>query len=621
MKRKLLFASLLLGLTATAQDYEWQWAKRGGGLKGTANETATVYANDSEQIFDIAVDADNNYYYLAFMGVMLTEFDGQPITSYNSTVQTGASVDVVLISTDCEGNFRWSQTIGGGYDDYAYKIELDNNGGLYIGAEVVNLNSGPEYLPPHFSEEDALGVLTDEDISGGPNADFKTIALLKYNTDDGSLAWRVMPQGPVDYADRWANIRQIQVDSEAAIHALIGFDNGTHLNGALTVAGAQYKKYYVVKYDTDGNYLSHIDLHLDGDLIGPYSDFRYDEELQRYYIAGFRTNGGPNEIYPLYLNGTSFQDQAYIISYNNQGNVLWYKESASVSQFKDFRIYDIEVDSESNIYLAGKYFMDSNNLGVNFGGHAFPNDLGGNTIFIMKLNPAGAVQWLRVPTSYNTPDGDFTGTNFAYDLTLKGDEVIVGGQSSSEIWGELSLGIGFGYKPDPSILHLNKETGEPVAFESIAVSATSGEAITAIAVDNDNNFVVGGYFYSQLFGAEDDNVPTLTKVDGNPNYTDFFIAKFANAVCGSGGGTVGIDEVKEHMFSVYPNPASGMVNIQTQEELSSYEVVNMLGQVLLKGSFAQEQNQIAIESLSAGTYIINVKTMGNTSISRKIIKQ
>jgi len=72
---------------------------------------------------------------------------------------------------------------------------------------------------------------------------------------------------------------------------------------------------------------------------------------------------------------------------------------------------------------------------------------------------------------------------------------------------------------------------------------------------------------------------------------------------------------------VYPNPTTGLVNIQSQEELRSYEVVNLLGQVLLKGQLKQGQNSIMIESLSTGTFILNITTAEGKVMSRKVIRQ
>jgi len=39
MRTTLLCISLLLGITVSSQTFEWQWAKRGGGIKQTPAES------------------------------------------------------------------------------------------------------------------------------------------------------------------------------------------------------------------------------------------------------------------------------------------------------------------------------------------------------------------------------------------------------------------------------------------------------------------------------------------------------------------------------------------------------------------------------------------------------
>lgn len=619
MKKILLYTSLFIGLTTSAQQFEWQWAKRGGGIKQSAGESDTAYNFESEQIIDIAVDADNNYYFLAFMSQQNTEYAGTPVTVYNSSTQDTGYTDVVLLSTDCEGSLRWTQTIGGADRDFAHKIVLDNNGGLYIGVNVINI-SGPSpniYLPPHFSQDNALPVL--EDNNGEPQEGYKTAALLKYNTSDGTLTWRVMPQGDVTLGLRWANINQVVLDSEGTLHALIGFYAGTHLNGQVTVPESftNMYKYYIVKFDLNGGFLNAQPLSLEGKLLEFCTDFRYDENLDRYYLAGFRNFGGIDPLVPLSFNATPFSEQGYILAFGSSGNEIWRKEVSAVSTFKDNRFYDIEIDNDSNLFISGKYLADPGNPGVSMNGYQFPMTLDGNVIYIMKLNAAGEVQWFRTPSGYTTSTGVFTGSNFGYDLVLNNNEIGVATQVTNEIWGDISINRPVNHRSDPAILRLDKATGTPIAVHDIMGMAGYDDAFTAIAVDNDGNYVAGGYFHSNLFTAEDDNIPTLDKVSQQALYTDFFVTKLATGPC----GTSGTKDFNHKTVSVYPNPSGNLVTIQTEENLIGYEIFSITGQSVQKGSLKQGETTISIVNLSAGTYIVNFSTTDGNSITHKIIKR
>ncbi|WP_116787671.1 T9SS type A sorting domain-containing protein [Flavobacterium psychrotrophum] len=617
MKKTLLFVALFAALSLCAQDYQWQWAKRGGGVRLSPNETGTAYNFDSEQILDIAVDSQNNYYYLAFITERSTEFENIPVTVYNSIPQVSGSTDILLISTDCEGTFRWVQTIGGGSTDYAYNIQLDNNGGLYIGANIINLsNFGPEYLPPHFSPDDAQPLLGDD--TGLPQEGYKTTALLKYNTNDGSLAWRVMPQGDVTPLFRYASINQVVVDSDGTLHTLMGFAGGTHLNGAITVPSnfTNILKYYIVTYNANGEYLGNTPLDLEGYLLLNNTEFRYDESLDRYYIAGYRTNGDIFMLSPLTLNGTELADQAYIMAFNSSGANIWVKEITSPVQFKDSRIYDLKVDSDSSLYLSGKYYINSTLGGVSFGDYAFPTTVEGNVPYVLKLNPQGAVQWMTTPSGYTTEI--YTGSHHNHALVINGDEVGVATQATNEIWGNVSVNLPANHMSDPGLLRLNKTTGTAIGFHLINGAFGYNDALTAVTTDNDGNYVAGGYFYYQLFTNGDDNIPTLNKVLGDVSGTDFFITKLAAGPCGI---PAAIEHVAYNEARVYPNPTSGVINVQSETALHSYQVLNMLGQVLLQGNLYGTQNAISVENFSAGTYIINIKTNDKVVITRKIIKE
>ena len=620
MKIILLVISLLVGINTSAQTYEWQWAKRGGGIKQTPGESESAASFESEQIIDIVVDQDNNYYYLAFMGQDHTEFDGTPITVYNADDQTTGFTDVVLIATDCSGTLRWTQTIGGGDSDVAYKIVLDNDGGLYLGARVYN-NTWPfanNYAPPHFSPDDSMPLLGDFN-TGEAQPGYETAALLKYNTNDGSLAWRVMPQGAVSASLRLANINEVVIDSEGTLHTLIGFRAGTHLNGLITVPDTftDRFKYYIVKYDHNGNLLGALPLSLEGRLLNHSTDFRYDENLGRYYLAGFRNYGGSDVLFDLSFNSVPFTKQGYILAFGTSGGEIWRKEVSCGSVFQDTRFLDFEIDHDSSIYLSGKYYIDWNNPDVHIDGFQFPADLFGNIVYVMKMNAAGEIVWFRKPSGYTTSSGYFTGSHMADDLVINGDEIAVATQVCNEIWGDFSVNRPTNHRSDPAILRLNKATGTPIALHDIMGIANYDDALTAITVDNDGNYVAGGYFHYNLFTAVSDNVPTLNKVFDQPLYTDFFITKLAASPCGE----LASEDFTNGALNLYPNPSANLVYVQSKELLTNYQILNMLGQVVLTGSFLTGENAISIAGLVTGTYIINFKTIDGTSFRRKILKK
>ena len=82
--------------------------------------------------------------------------------------------------------------------------------------------------------------------------------------------------------------------------------------------------------------------------------------------------------------------------------------------------------------------------------------------------------------------------------------------------------------------------------------------------------------------------------------------------------TAGIDNHAQQSISMYPNPTSGILYIETSQAFQSYEVYNLIGQRLLKGNVT---GSIDIKDLSKGTYIIRLITQGGAVITEKIIKE
>ncbi len=59
-------------------------------------------------------------------------------------------------------------------------------------------------------------------------------------------------------------------------------------------------------------------------------------------------------------------------------------------------------------------------------------------------------------------------------------------------------------------------------------------------------------------------------------------------------------------IQLFPNPSTRFINIVSDDH-SSFEIVNMQGQLMLSGSL-DRQDQVQVESLAKGTYILRIKT-------------
>jgi len=147
---------------------------------------------------------------------------------------------------------------------------------------------------------------------------------------------------------------------------------------------------------------------------------------------------------------------------------------------------------------------------------------------------------------------------------------------------------------DNTVLRFNKTTGGLQEVISMPSQTTAFDMVMAMDIDSQGNIVVGGHFGGSLLN----NNPAgpINKVGGD---TDFFVAQYGQDC------SLGINEIANN-FSVklYPQPASGVVNLQSQTHLRRYEIYNLQGKSLQQGQV--QQNQIDISRLSNGLYIIKI---------------
>ena len=608
----LIFSFLFISLSGYAQPYQWDWAVNGGGSLGETGWSSVV-----EQVFDIQVGTDNNYYFIAQIKNGTPQLGGQPVTVYGN--QLGGN-DIFIFSTTCDGQVRWSQAIGGGgLFDAAYNIALDSNNNVYVGA---NLSLGNATYPVHFSSTDSLPAPPSNlnTISDG----WKTTFLVKYDTN-GQFVWKKALQGDVNGINYDSGILDILIDSNDVIHFIAGFEDGTHLDNNVTVpAPVIIYKYYLVKYDTSGNYVSSMALPItDGTgFVPPSFTFRYDEPRNRYLIGGFRSYVNVNEDIPLTYGGTAFTENAYILAIDAvTGSEIWRREMEATAIANDNRIYDLVVDeANGDIYISGKlvatgqpgeYIRIKDPKNTSATPFTFNIAVWGNMPFIAKLNSSGTAQWARTPSGY-TWSAAQTGDYWGFGMALRNNEVAFATMGGNTIWDGFSINRPQGHQSDPLLMRFNKQTGAVIGMHDIQGSTGNNHMLTAVAVDNDGNYVVGGCYQGNLFTGGG-NVGLL----GAIGKYDFFVAKLAASVCGT---PVSNEEFNKLNVNVYPNPTTDIVNIETQETLQNYEVYNVLGQQIQKGNF-NGNTQINLHGATAGTYFVKVTTTQGSSATVKVVKK
>lgn len=83
--------------------------------------------------------------------------------------------------------------------------------------------------------------------------------------------------------------------------------------------------------------------------------------------------------------------------------------------------------------------------------------------------------------------------------------------------------------------------------------------------------------------------------------------------------TVGVDEFNQIEISIYPNPATEYINIESAQA-SNVEIFNMSGQMVYSTTFSDNHLTVSTGNLTAGTYVVKVTSAGTTKAQKVIIK-
>lgn len=652
MEKKLLISLFLFHITLLlSQNYQWQWAKQGGGNSGNSVFTST---SADENIKAITTDSNGNYYFLTWI------YDNQPIVNDTSVALYGRR-DLLLYSTDCSGNLRWKTVIGGYTDsEFAMKIEVDDNGGIYLMANLSNnvaVNSPSNFSPTHLDSNVVLPAISAPASPPYPygtaiDPAFKTMYFLKYSTSTGNLIWYRALQGDVTFPVGRGDNGLWYMDSNKNIHAILGFYKGTHLDGNITVPNSYdyditlgnnnvAPQYYLVKFNyNNGNMTvapNPMVLPITGDFGGTFIDGQakllYDESLNRYYIAGRRMYGiGSFEYTNLSYGGVPFNNEGFIFTFDGAtGNEIWRKEFVfpylGPGQKQFDKIFDIKKDQNSNIYICGHYskFTLNNANGwaptSTFGGYTLPSTNLYNTIpFVSKINPAGNIVWMTVPSENGlngTHDDQSLSVNFIGGLAINGNELAFTKGAIREKWGNFPLSKPLNARSDPFMVRLNLDTGAVIATHEIESNYSTEDQITAIAVDKDGNYIVGGFFTDQLFANPNDGIPTLYSTS-NSGYSQFFIAKLGlSSSCSLNTLEVSAEDAG---ITLYPNPVVDVLNIKSKNKLESFELYSSAGQRISAGKMENYNAVINFNSLTSGVYYIKIRT-DKSVVTEKVVKK
>ncbi|MBA4155755.1 hypothetical protein, partial [Flavobacterium sp.] len=512
MKNTILVVILFLSISLSAQD--WQWAKRGGSTDNIT-ESFTVL---KEQVVSMVTDSDNNVYILAPVGKNNLNIDGVPKTNYGNL----NTVDYMIASFSCTGDYRWSKVIGGGGNDndLMRNLVVDTDDNVYAVG----------FVKPAFTASTAVHF--DDDVvlptsSSTTNTFKKSLFMIKYNKE-GVFQWLRMPQAD-NLSFTTANqtgCGNIVIDANNNLTWLVAIPAGNYADGNYSTSGSGVNT-HILKYNSNGEFLSGSPFNAVFGAGTFYSMKLYSHPTNgTLYIVGEKA---PD--YTVTVGSQSVTGNAYVAAFSPTGTFLWLKQSSG----QNIDLITSAIDAVGNIYFAGETF---NNM--SFEGIVLTSPDTSSFPYLFKISSEGEPLWASTAS--------FSGAlgNTLKGLVANGNEVLGTGGAFQLTWGNFSVTSPLGTGFDTYVATFNATTGVPTSLIELTSNVGCEDFGTAATVDSNGSYYIGGYFTCGL------TIGSTTLQ--NTGQSDFFVAKYGTTDC-----SLSLAEQEASNLVAFPNPTKGLV--------------------------------------------------------------
>lgn len=533
-----------------------EWARKMGG------------ANTDEGLA-ITVDTLGNVYTCGrFKGT--ADFDPGSDT-YNLTSE--GTWDAFIQKLDYNGNFVWAKQVGAEFYDYGQSIAVDGFGNVYVAGtfqSTVDFDPGPETFN-----------LTSLNLHTGDLDGF----ILKLDPD-GNFLWANHIAGHSGFyrlsliLNRFSDVYLFGSFSGTA-----DFDPGNETSN-LTATG--YFDVFLQKLDTDGNFQWVKSMEGDGYGVGNSIDI---DDAGNIYSTGYflgTTDFDPGEEE---FNLTSaYTNDVFVQKLNPDGSFIWAKQIAgNYADISDA----IAVDGLGNAYITG-YFEGTTDFDPG------PDTLdfivvGERNIFILKLDTDGNYVWAK------QMKGVLQSLGYSIAVDVLGSVYITGYMNGTV---DFDPGVDTFYvtsagNTDAYILKLDTDGNFAWAEK---MGSNSLDVGYAIYVDAQMNIYTTGYFIGTVDFAPG---PQSYNLISTSAMWDAFVQKLSQS------SIVGLSKPPQNAkLVVYPNPTSGIFNIQFEKTIDNAEfiVTDLRGKIIAAIQIQNSDRANISLKESPGVYLITIKS-------------
>jgi len=557
MKKYLLFITLvaisfLSQFRLSAQG--WQWAK------------GSICPSSIIESWPVTYDRAGNIYESGQVSSLSLMADSIKCYFGNDTVKNPHNM--VIVSTDSNGNYRWALGAGNGIG-FVYNMVTDTNNNLYVFG-AYELSFGADSF--------SLGTYT---VTSSVYMGTQYIA--KINSA-GNVLW-LKNLSSDESGEGFGGI-----DAEGNLYVAGQFSGATMHIGPFTLTnhGTSFSSFdlFVAKLDTGGNPIwakcfggdstettVGVSVSPNGEMVvgGTYKSLSIDAGPDTLTFPA----GGSNA-------------NLFLTKFDTWGNILWARQMhpEGLCQFGSFIL-----DAWGNTYMTGGYMQN-----LVFGADSLINQPH-MEIFLVKYDSTGILKWTK------TLNNDFYVWGWGIAPDTCGNVWVAGGEPTSS-------------SGDPMFIFRFDINGN---LRDSLFLASGGDDQVWVSADNKGNlFLAGDYMINNFVIGND----TLSLTAGT-NET-LMLAKYTYPMCATTAFLETNQPIKkEEKITLFPNPSADEVTVSTNSNgvmITKMELFDITGQCVLHLIPEATETTFSVSRLKPGLYTCKVFTGNNeVNISKLVV--
>lgn len=585
---------------------------------------STLTSNGSSDIFVTKFDANGNFIWARNYGSTAADEgvsinvsnDGSIYVTghYQLTVGFGStnlvsqgSFDCFALKLDSGGNVLWAKSFGGSSTEYSNAITTDFAGNIYIGGTfggTVDFDPGP-----------AIVSLTS---SGSTD-----IFICKLNTS-GNLVWAKPLGGSLT-----ETLGDIEVDRNNRLYitgtfrSTVDFDVNSGVQNRTANTGFTHDV-FIVKWDTATQFIWVNTFGSTGAESSKALAVTPQNELINVGNFSGTVDFNPDSTAIFNLTAAGF-NAMYILKLDSNGGFMWAKGIGGLDNNAAFATC---ADDSGNVYFSG-WFKDTVDFDPNSGVFQMVS-VGSEDAFVMKMGHAGNFDWAV----------QYGGAGFQNVLSL----TIRNTDKHLLIGGVFNNAVDF----DPAITtQIISSAGSADGFIQLLDKVNS---IVPVQLITFNGNIKGQYTYlNWASGSEVNNSGFEIQFsrDGQDFEAIGFVVGVGNALTlqqyqfvydYSGAAYYRLKQIdydgkytysnivhtkpSKSLAALFPNPAEGVISIQSQEPIIETVIYNQQGRIMnIQTSLHANALQLNIAELLSGWYFVKIISNNGAQTVHKLYKQ